>query len=74
MCGDIITKVDIKMPSETKWLTVSQVANLMPISIQSVYRAIRKGDIPSIRIGGRILVPRAALDRLACLEQERGVA
>ncbi len=30
----------------------------------ATYEAARRGDIPTIRIGGRILVPKAALDRL----------
>ena len=34
------------------------------LSRQSVYAAARRGDIPTIRIGGRILVPVAALNRL----------
>ena len=30
----------------------------------ATYEAARKGEIPTIRIGGRILVPKAALNRL----------
>ena len=30
----------------------------------ATYEAIRRGDIPSIKIGKRVLVPRAALERL----------
>ncbi len=30
----------------------------------ATYEAARRGDIPTIRIGGRILVPKVAFDRL----------
>jgi excisionase family DNA binding protein len=30
----------------------------------SAYAAVRSGEIPSIRIGRRLLIPRVALDRL----------
>ena len=34
------------------------------LSRQSTYAAAKRGDIPTIRIGDRILVTRAALERL----------
>lgn len=42
-------------------LTVEQTARLLGISRGLAFTAVRAGDIPSIRIGRRILVPR---DRL----------
>ena len=36
----------------------------MGVSKNVAYEAARRGEIPSIRLGGRILVPRAALERL----------
>jgi excisionase family DNA binding protein len=35
-----------------------------PLGRSSTYDALKRGDIPSVRIGRRILIPRAALDRL----------
>jgi len=52
-------------------LTVEEAAHLLRIGRNSAYEAIRRGEIPAIRIGHRLLVPRAALERLlqrACLE------
>ena len=37
---------------------------LLGISRYSGYEAAKRGEIPTIRIGKRILVPRRALDRL----------
>ena len=45
-------------------LSVMEVANIMGVSKNVAYEAARRGEIPSIRLGGRILVPRAALEQL----------
>jgi excisionase family DNA binding protein len=45
-------------------LTVPETAELLAISRMSAYAAVREGTIPSVKIGRRVLVPRAALDRL----------
>lgn len=44
--------------------TVTEVAQLLGISRGSAYTHVRTGEIPSITIGGRIVVPRRALDAL----------
>jgi excisionase family DNA binding protein len=45
-------------------LTVSETAEKLGLSRGLTYEAIRLGQIPSIRIGRRILVPCAALKQL----------
>ena len=42
-------------------LTVGETARLLRLSKTTVYDQIRQGAIPSIRMGKRILIPRAAL-------------
>jgi excisionase family DNA binding protein len=44
--------------------TVCEVAKILRLGKISVYQAIEKGEIPCIRIGRRILIPRHALERL----------
>ena len=44
-------------------LTAGETARLLRLSKTTVYDQIRQGAIPSIRIGKRILIPRAALMR-----------
>lgn len=44
-------------------LTPVETASLLRISRTNCYEQIRLGNIPSIRIGKRIIVPRAALMR-----------
>jgi excisionase family DNA binding protein len=48
--------------------TVEEAAQLLGISRSFAYEAVQRGDIPSMRIGRRILVPKAALQRF--LEQD----
>ncbi len=49
---------------ERKTYEVEEAGRLLGLGKNSAYRAIHNKQIPSIRIGGRILVPKAAIDRL----------
>ena len=42
-------------------LTVEEAAAILRISRGSAYEGCRRGDIPTLRIGRRVLVPRARL-------------
>lgn len=44
--------------------TVAEVAKILGIGRNTAYEVCRSGEIPTIRIGGRILVPCAALHEL----------
>ncbi len=55
---------DAVSPQSRLTLTVEEVAATLGISRAFAYEAVRRGEIPSIRIGRRVLVPRAALERL----------
>ena len=44
--------------------TVPETAKLLGIGRTAAYEAARTGQIPTIRIGKRLLVPVAALERL----------
>jgi excisionase family DNA binding protein len=45
-------------------MTLYEVAALLRISRGSAYEAARRGEIPTIRIGRRLLVPTDALERM----------
>jgi excisionase family DNA binding protein len=45
-------------------ISVSEAAERLGISRNLAYEAVRRGDIPTIRIGKRFLVPVAAFERL----------
>jgi excisionase family DNA binding protein len=44
--------------------TVTEAAALLGIGRSAAYEAARSGQLPTIRIGKRVLVPVAALERL----------
>jgi excisionase family DNA binding protein len=43
-------------------LSVTEAAQFMGVSANSMKRAIARGDIPFIRLGVRVLVPRRGLE------------
>lgn len=45
-------------------MTVEEARKRLSISRNAIYGAIQRGEVPSIRLGRRILVPRVAFDRL----------
>ena len=56
---------DVPSPPLEPWtFTVEDAALLLGISTSAAHKAVHDGNIPSIRIGRRILVPRIALEHL----------
>jgi excisionase family DNA binding protein len=49
---------------QAKTITVTQASELLGVSRNAAYQAARAGEIPVIRIGRRLLVPRVALGRM----------
>ena len=45
-------------------LSIRDVAKRLGISLGTAYRGARLGDLPTVRVSGRLLVPREALERL----------
>jgi len=54
--------------------TVEQTAELLAIGRTACYEGVRRGEIPSVRIGRSVRVPRAALERMLGLENGDGPA
>ena len=52
------------MNSDKKAVSVIEAARILGIGKNLAYDAVARGEIPSIRVGGRILVPVAALDQM----------
>jgi excisionase family DNA binding protein len=44
--------------------SLSEVGRLLGLGRNSVYAAVKNGELPTLRIGRRLLVPKAKLDRL----------
>lgn len=48
-------------PAKQPTVTVARTAAIFSMSTRATYDAIARGDIPSIRIGRRVVVPTARL-------------
>ncbi len=49
---------------ERKAYSVEQTGKVLGIGRNAAYEAVRRGDITSIKIGGRIVVPIAAVEKM----------
>ncbi len=50
--------------SERATLTVDETARLLGVGRNLLYETIRQGELPVLRLGRRILVSRAVLERV----------
>jgi excisionase family DNA binding protein len=55
------------MNSEKRFYTVPEAAELLRVSVVTLYREIRENRFPALKIRGRYVVPAKAIDEL---EQE----
>ena len=61
--------MNIKQPDEREVLTVEEVMKVLGIGRRAAYAGVRSGQIPSIRVGRRFLVPVTFLERMLVWEQ-----
>ena len=49
---------------EQRTYSVTDVARIFGVTPSHVWRLCQRGDLPSIRLGSRILIPREVVDRI----------
>ena len=59
------------MDKEKLTLTVAEAAKCLGIGRNSAYEAIARGEIPVVKVGKRLLVPKAALETLLAAGQSK---
>ncbi len=59
------------IPLEREFYTCREVETLTGLSHSGVWRAAVRGDLPSIRVGRRILFPRRAIEELIAQASSR---
>ncbi len=52
---------ELQQPANGTYPSVDALADELGISRKSTYDGLRRGDIPSIRLGKRFILPRAAI-------------
>lgn len=45
-------------------LSVPETAELLGISRNNAYELVKRGELPVIRLGKRLLIPKVALDKM----------
>ncbi|MBB5869677.1 excisionase family DNA binding protein [Allocatelliglobosispora scoriae] len=53
-----------KTPSERRFYSVAETAEMLGLSEMTVYRAIKAGEFPAVRVRGRVCVPVKAIDAM----------
>jgi excisionase family DNA binding protein len=59
---------------ERETLTVPEAAKRLGIGRITAYNAAKSGDLPTLKFGSRMVVPKEALDRMLAGEQRQGEA
>jgi excisionase family DNA binding protein len=59
-----VKKGDEMDAKERKTQSIRETAKILGIGLNQAYEAARRGEIPTIKIGKRILVPVAAFERM----------
>lgn len=55
-----------------RWLSVTEAAQQLGLSDMTLYRAIRAGEFPAVKIRGRLIVPSRALDEMGAAASAHG--
>ena len=63
-----MSAVLVPAPATEPTMPVDSVARAIGISRAAAYEGVKNGEIPSIRIGRRIVVPTAAVRRMLLLD------
>ncbi len=50
--------------SDVRFLTVSEVADVMRVSKMTVYRLVHSGELPAVRFGRSYRVPESAVQQV----------
>jgi excisionase family DNA binding protein len=56
--------LEVVIAAERITLTVEEAGERLGISRTLAYELVRRGEIPSLRLGRRVVVPTRALDRM----------
>lgn len=50
--------------SESRFLSRKEAASALGVSVSSIVRGTQKGQIPTVKIGERVLIPAQFVDQL----------
>lgn len=62
--NEVLTVGDTGNFTETRFMTVTEVAEMMRVSRMTVYRMIHAGELPAVRFGRSYRVPESAVEQI----------
>lgn len=68
MVDNAALRLDVLDPRQRPTLSVKEAASLFGVAQSTIYDAVRRGELPVIRIGRRKLLPTAALMTMVGLQ------
>jgi excisionase family DNA binding protein len=75
ICYPIATRheeLDMKTQITRRTYRIEEAAKLLGVGRNSAYEAAGRGEIPAIRIGKRLVVPKAAFDKMFGIGSDDG--
>jgi len=60
----VIEKTPDRPDVRPRFHTVEEAAAILRICAMTIYRAIRSGDFPAVKVRGRYVIPARALDEM----------
>lgn len=63
-----------RSPGERPFLTVQELAELLDVTPVRVYQLVKAGEVPAIRVAGRIRIPRRAFETWLAEQSELALA
>jgi excisionase family DNA binding protein len=57
-----MTSADMRTHGSHQFMTVVEIAATMRVSRATVYRLLHAGQLPSMRVGGSLRIPREAVE------------
>jgi excisionase family DNA binding protein len=58
------TRDEMNAAKECRTIKIEEAAKILGISRNTAYEAVKSGQLPTVKIGRRFLVPKAALERM----------
>jgi excisionase family DNA binding protein len=56
-------------PNTSATLTVEEAAEILGVGRRTAYKAVAAGELPALRLGNRLVVPRAKLNAMLGIAQ-----
>jgi DNA binding domain, excisionase family len=70
---DVMNANEIDAREARRFYAVTDAAKLLGLSEPTLYRAIRAGEFPAIKVRGRFVIPARAIDDMEAAALARGL-